>query len=100
MEQKPIKKRHRKYDADFKRDVLKMIESGRSVPDISQSLGIGSSLIYTWAKRSRASSADTKFTDAITTLDEEKLAMHKRIRDLEMERDILKKALGIFSRPM
>ncbi len=28
MEQKPIKKRHRKYDADFKKEVLKMIESG------------------------------------------------------------------------
>ncbi len=46
MEQKPTKKRHRKYDADFKKEVLKMIESGRSVPDISQSLGIGSNLIY------------------------------------------------------
>jgi transposase len=100
MEQKPSKKRHRKYDADFKNEVLKMIESGRSVPDISQSLGIGSNLIYTWVKRSKASSADTKFIHSGLSLDEEKLAMHKRIKELEMERDILKKALGIFSRPM
>ena len=99
MEQKPSKKRHRKYDADFKKEVLKMIESGRSVPDISQSLGIGSNLIYTWVKRSKASAA-TKFISSGLSLDEEKLAMHKRIKELEMERDILKKALGIFSRPM
>ena len=100
MEQKSSKKRHRKYDADFKKEVLKMIESGRSVPDISQSLGIGSNLIYTWVKRSRASSADARITTSVADLDEEKLAMHKRIKELEMERDILKKALGIFSRPM
>ncbi len=100
MEQKLSKKRHRKYDADFKKEVLKMVESGRSVPDLSQSLGIGSNLIYTWVKRSKASSADTKFTRAVATLDEEKLALHNRIRELEIERDILKKALGIFSRPM
>jgi transposase len=100
MEQKQTKKRHRKYDADFKKEVLKMIESGRSVPDISQSLGIGSNLIYTWAKRSRSPSTNTKSTGSALTLDEEKVAMHKRIRELEMERDILKKALGIFSRPM
>lgn len=100
MEQKLSKKRHRKYDADFKKEVLKMIESGRSVPDISQSLGIGSNLIYTWVKRSKASSADTKFTGSVSTLDEEKLSLHKRIKELEMERDILKKAVGIFSRPM
>lgn len=100
MEQKPTKKRHRKYDADFKKEVLKMIESGRSVPDISQSLGIGSNLIYTWVKRSKASAADAKFTGSVLKLDEEKLSMHKRIKELEMERDILKKALGIFSPPM
>jgi len=100
MEQKPIKKRHRKYDADFKKEVLKMIESGRSVPDISQSLGIGSNLIYTWAKRSRVSSASVKSGGLALALDDEKLSLNKRIKELEMERDILKKALGIFSRPM
>jgi transposase len=100
MEQKTLKKKHRKYDADFKKEVLKMIESGRSVPDISQSLGIGSNLIYTWAKRSRSSSTAIRPIGSLLSLDEEKLAMHKRIKELEMERDILKKALGIFSRPM
>ncbi len=100
MEQKQPKKRHRRYDADFKKEVLKMIELGRGVPDVSQSLGIGSNLIYTWVKRSKASSGDTKFTHSVLTLDEEKLALHKRIKELEMERDILKKAVGIFSRPI
>lgn len=88
MEQKSTKKGHRKYDADFKKEVLKMIESGRSVPDISQSLGIGSNLIYTWIKRSKALSGDTQFAGAGLTLNEEKLTMHKRIKELEMERDI------------
>ena len=100
MEHKPPKKRHRKYDADFKKEVLKMIESGRTVPDISQSLGIGSNLIYTWVKRSKPSSDPTTSGASALSLDEEKVAMNKRIKELEMERDILKKALGIFSRPM
>ena len=46
MEHKPIRKKQRKYDADFKKEVLKMIESGRPVPEVAQSLGIGSNLIY------------------------------------------------------
>lgn len=100
MEEKQAKKRHRKYDADFKKEVLKMVESGRPVPDIAQSLGVGTNLIYTWVKRSKAATADAKFTDSVLVLDEEKLALHKRIKELEMERDILKKAVGIFSRPM
>jgi len=100
MELKRSKTGRRKYDADFKKEVLKMVELGRSVTEISQSVGIGSNLIYTWVRRSKALSADTKFSTSVGNLDEEKLSLHKRIKELEMERDILKKALSIFSRPM
>jgi transposase len=57
-----------------------MVESGRSVPDISESLGVGTNLIYTWIKRLKVKSADKKIADPELSLDEEKLAMHKRIR--------------------
>ncbi|MHA4847809.1 transposase, partial [Flavitalea antarctica] len=44
MESKKNKRRRRTYDASFKQDVLKMIESGRSVPDVAKALGVTSSL--------------------------------------------------------
>lgn len=97
MEAKSVKTSRRKYDAEFKKEVIKMIESGRSVPDVAQSLGIGTNLIYYWIKRAKKKGviADGKVDVAF---DDEKAAMQKRIKELEMERDILKKALGIFSR--
>lgn len=73
-----------------------MIESGRSVPDVAQSLGIGTNLIYYWVKRAKKKNVTGEKADV--AFDEEKAAMQKRIKELEMERDILKKALGIFSR--
>jgi len=36
----------RKYDSEFKEEVLKMISNGRPVREISASLGIGENLIY------------------------------------------------------
>jgi transposase len=99
MEQKPVKTSRRKYDADFKKEVLKMIESGRSVPEVAQSLGIGNNLIYYWVKQLKKKGSGEKNEPEIL-FDEGKTALHKRIRELEMERDILKKALGIFSRPI
>lgn len=74
-----------------------MIESGRSVPDVAQSLGIGTNLIYYWVKQSRKKVVNSQ-SKTQDSFDEDKAALHKRIRELEMERDILKKALGIFSR--
>ena len=97
MEAKSVKAGRRKYDAEFKKEVIKMIESGRSVPDVAQSLGIGSNLIYYWVKRSGKKGAMPQ-AKPDETFDEDKVALQKRIRELELERDILKKALGIFSR--
>ena len=46
MKENKIVKRRRKFDQEFKQEVLKMVENGREVNDIAQSLGIGTSLIY------------------------------------------------------
>ena len=97
MEQKTVKTSRRKYDAEFKKEVIKMIESGRSVPEVAQSLGIGNNLIYYWVKRSKKKNVLLQ-TQPDDVFDEDKAALQKRIKELEMERDILKKALGIFSR--
>jgi transposase len=99
MVQKTVKKSRRKYDADFKKEVLRMVESGRSIPDVSEALGIGNNLVYSWIRQSGKGSMKEN-NDPGRLFDEEKFALQKRIRELEMERDILKKALGIFSRPM
>lgn len=102
MKDKSSQKSRRKYDASFKTEVVHMIAAGRSVPDISRSLGIGENIIYRW--RREAVSSTGAVAQASTTASSqvslsEHLALQKRLRELEMERDILKKALGIFSRP-
>ena len=97
MESKPAGKSRRKYDAEFRKEVLHMMEMGRSVTEVAQGLGIGSNLIYQWMKRTKQAGAAEGGQVAVV-FDEEKAGLQKRIRELEMERDILKKALGIFSR--
>jgi transposase len=99
MESKKTKPSRRKYDAIFKQDVLKMIESGRSVPDVADSLGVSSSLVYRWVKTLTALDPEIQKDNSPLVFDPEKVALQKKIRELEMEREILKKALGIFSRP-
>ena len=96
MKENKIVKRRRKFDQEFKQEVLKMVENGREVNDIAQSLGIGTSLIYRWRN---SANRQMKTTGKVAPLmiDEEKIALRKRVKELEMDRDILKKALGIFT---
>jgi len=97
-------KRKRKYDASVKAEVVHLIASGRSVSDIARSLGIGENIIYRWRKEAlqgatpAAADMPTTAGSAHVSLSEH-LALQKRLREVEMERDILKEAVGIFSKP-
>ena len=103
MQNKSSQKPRRKYDASFKAEVVSMIAAGRPVPEIARSLGIGENVIYRWRKKAieepgMATEAPASSTPSQVSLAEH-LALQKRLREVEMERDILKKAVGIFSRP-
>ena len=95
MKGKKIKEQRRKYDADFKQQVLQMIANGRPVREVAESLGIGENLIYRWRSRQESKVTEGKENASATT---DQQALLRRIRELETERDILKKALAIFSR--
>lgn len=79
----------RKYDEDFKRSALKMIENGQSVRSVAQALGVSENQLHKWKRGVHRSRPETE---------QEVADLRARLRQVEMERDILKKALSIFSR--
>jgi transposase len=102
MQGKKTVKPRRKYDAEFKEEVIKMIMNGRPAREISESLGISEGLIYKWKSRHTGSSVTAWRTEATPIIGDVSAAEYERLRaklrEVEQERDILKKALGIFSR--
>jgi transposase len=100
MKEKSNGGKRRRYDASFKEEVLRMIYNGRLVSEVAQSLGIGENLIYKWKSRSskQQQPATVGKENSRVAITEDQQTLLKRIRELETERDILKKALGIFSR--
>jgi transposase len=98
------KKTRRKYDSSFKEDVLKMIAGGRPIAEVSKALGVSSSLIHRWYKATHVVSTYSGKKNAAqsSTFQQDTFEQIERLkaelRRTEQERDILKKALGIFSR--
>ena len=88
-------KTRRKYDADFKTDVLRMLASAQTPAYIANALGISENIIYRWKSVNQVGKKNNQLTGDLTT---ENQQLKDRVRQLETERDILKKALGIFSR--
>ena len=79
----------RKYDDEYKQVAVRKIHDGQSVASVSRELGVAESLLHNWKRQVSQTSSDA---------DKETIALKRRIRELEMERDILKKAALIFGR--
>ncbi len=88
------------YDREFKISVVKMIiEEGRSIREVSESLGLNYYTLRDWRieYESKGESAFQGNGIKVYGSDSEKeiSELKKKIRRLEMERDILKKAMAI-----
>jgi transposase len=92
----------RKYDSEFKRNaVLLSEEPGRSIPEVAENLGIKNDLVYRWRRQLRRNGeiASPGHGKIALTPDQKRIRdLEKKLKDTEMERDILKKAMAIFSR--
>jgi len=94
-----MKKTRRKYDKQFKLDTLDLIKaSGKSITQIAEELGIKKDLIYRWKKEYEHDNEHV-FTGQGNPRDKEIDHLKKENLELRLERDILKKALAIFSKP-
>jgi transposase len=101
MQTEKPRTKHRKYDANFKSEVLKMVNNGQSVSHISKALGIGENLIYRWkslAKGEKKSEPISQTSGLMLSLASENEQLKQQLKQSELEREILKKALSIFSR--
>jgi transposase len=83
-----------KYDDEFKRQTVQKVLDGQSVRSVSRELGVTESQIHKW-RRAALNNGDGVKSGAELT---ETAALKKRVRELEMEVEILKKATLIFGR--
>ena len=90
--------RRKKYDKEFKLNAIKLYEeSGRRLRDIEDDLGIGAGCISHW-KKELAEENENAFPGNGNPRDMEVARLKRENEILKQERDILKKALGIFSK--
>ena len=90
----------KKYSNEFKREAVHLLEtSGKSKADIERELGISHGLLGRWQKRFQINPVTEELE--LSEVEQLKAQLRATKRELEitrMERDILKKTVGIFSK--
>jgi len=90
----------RQYDKEFRINAVKHYESSnKSLLQIAKDLGIPSSTLSGWVQEYK-DHGEQSFPGSgkIKPCNEEYYLLKKELEDVRMERDILKKAIAIFSK--
>ncbi len=83
------------YPEEFKKQIVELYENGRSVIELAREYGLVEQTIYKWINRYEPF-AKNEQGETVTQADVK--AMQRRIAELEMENEILKKATAIFAK--
>jgi transposase len=85
------------YPSEFRHKVCELARSGRSLNSLSQEFTVARGSIMNWLKQDDLDTG--RRTDGLSTEERKELTqLRRKVRDLEMERDILKKAAAWFAR--
>ena len=94
--------KRRKYPKEFKLDAINLVlEQGYSQAEAARSLGINSNMLSRWIRQYQSDNtngqASFRGNGGITAEQKEIKELKKKVRQLELEREILKKATVFFA---
>ncbi len=84
------------YPEQFRREAVELVRAGRSIPDVASSLGVSAQALRNWVRQEQLDRRERD--DGLTSAEREELReLRRRVRRLEQERDILKRATALFA---
>lgn len=93
-------KNQRQYDREFKLNAVKLYREGsKSLNQLALDLGIPMTTLANWMKQFKEHGSESfPGSGSLKPCDEELHRLRKELSDVKQERDILKKAVAIFSK--
>ena len=83
------------YDQEFKETLVSLLDTGKTVLELSTEYGVSLASINRWKNQySKTKSTITEKSESILKLK----ALERELKAVKLERDILKKAVSIFSK--
>ena len=97
-EQKTGRRTRRQFTDEFRAGAVRLVlDEGKTVSQVARDLDLTASALSIWVKHARADRS--KGRTGLTTAEREQLAeLKKEVRELRMERDLLKKAAAFFAK--
>jgi transposase len=95
-----MRQERKSYDKVFKLKAVELSLARNNVKDVALDLGVSSQLLSVWRKKykdNKGSAFPGNGNIQQTSSEKEMAELKRELKDVKMERDILKKAISIFS---
>lgn len=91
--------RQSKYPEEFRRQAAALVlDSGRTIRDVGRELGVNHETLRNWVDRLRQERDGGRSGDLATDERAELVRLRRQVAQLELEKEILKKAAVFFAR--
>jgi transposase len=98
MADTPKRRPRRQFTDEFKAGAIRLVlDEGKTVGAVARELDLTASALADWVRKAQADR--TKGRSGLTGVEREELArLRKEVRELRMEREVLKKAAAFFAK--
>jgi len=98
MTDTPKRRMRRQFTDEFKAGVVRLVfDEGKTVGAVARDMDLTETAVREWVKRAQADR--TRGRTGVTTAEREELArLRKEVRELRIERDLLKKVSALFAK--
>ena len=91
----------RKFDAEFREGAVRIVtETGKPAAEVARDLGINETTLASWVSRARKAGGDGTLggseREELLRLRREAVEKSRQIKQLEMERDVLKRCMVLW----
>ena len=97
-----MKKPRKQYTKEQKLEIINLsYEPGQGISSLSERFNISTNTIYNWRnqfKKHKTNAFPGNGNKIMSQSEREMERLKKQLREVQLERDILKKAIGIFSK--
>lgn len=91
----------RQYSDEFKAEAVKLAQRGNvPIRQIAEDLGVGVELLRRWVRQFGVNPKDSGSKNISPDEHSELIRLRRELKRVSEERDILKKAMGIFTREL
>lgn len=99
MAKRQARRKRRAFTPEFKAEAVRLCKVGdRTIRQVADDLDLTETALREWVKRAEVDAGDATGDELATDERNELRELRKRVKRLEMEREILKKAAAFFAK--